>query len=256
MHVEPDLVLANRLADAAGEVIRPLFRTAVEATAKPDRSPVTRADRAAEDVMRRILASDRPRDGIIGEEFGQERPGASRIWVLDPIDGTRAFLAGRPLFGTLIALLVDGAPVLGVIDQPILKERWVGQTAAGGATLLNGRKVRVRACPGLSAARLATTSPWHFSGAGHAAFGRIARLAADTILGGDCFNYAMLASGHLDLVVEEGLKVHDWAALVPVVAGAGGIITDWRGRPLRLGAAGDVIAAGDRRVHAQALERM
>lgn len=256
MRLEPDVILANRLADAAGEVIRPYFRQLTSVESKPDMSPVTAADTAAEEMMRRILKQDRPADGVIGEEFGFERLGAGRIWVLDPIDGTRAFIAGRPIFGTLIALVVDGAPALGVIDQPISGERWIGQIGGWPSTTLNGRRVQVRPCRALANAHLATTSPMLFSRAGHAAFSRIARTARDTILGGDCHNYAMLASGQLDLVMEEGLKVHDWAALVPVVVGAGGIMTDWRGQPLRIGAKGAVLAAGDPRVHAEALDRI
>ena len=256
MHLDPDVTLANRLADAAGEVIRPYFRLLGGVDMKADKSPVTAADTAAEQVIRRILRRDRPRDGIIGEEFGGERLEASRVWAIDPIDGTRAFIAGRPTFGTLIALLEDGVPVLGVIDQPIAGERWIGRLGANASTTLNGQRVQVRPCPSIGDAHLATTSPWLFSAQGHSAFARIARVARDTLLGGDCHNYALLASGQLDLVVEEGLKIHDWAALVPVVLGAGGLMTDWRGRALRLGAAGAVLAAGDRRVHAAALERI
>lgn len=256
MRLEPDLILVNRLADAAGEVIRPYYRLLQKVDRKADSSPVTAADTAAEQVMRRILRADRPADGVIGEEFGLDRPEASRVWVLDPIDGTRAFVAGRPTFGTLIALLEEGVPILGLIDQPISGERWIGRLGTYPGTTLNGRRVQVRPCPSLGAAHLATTSPWLFSAGGHAAFSRLARLVEDTLLGGDCHNYALLASGQIDLVVEEGLKVHDWAALVPVVCGAGGIMTDWRGRPLRVGASGAVVAAGDRRVHEAVLERL
>jgi len=249
MSLASDIALAHRLADVAGAIIRPFFRQPISLETKADQSPVTEADRAAEAAMRRILESDRPREGIIGEEYGASRPGASRQWALDPIDGTRAFIAGRPLFGTLIALLEAGVPVLGLIDQPILKERWVGQLGERPGTTLNGVAVRVRACPGLETAHLATTSPAAFSAEGLTGFQRVARAARDTLLGGDCHNYGLLAAGHLDLVVEDNLKLHDWAALVPVVAGAGGLMTGWRGEPLVAGAAGAVIAAGDRRVH-------
>jgi histidinol phosphatase-like enzyme (inositol monophosphatase family) len=249
-----DVAIALRLADAAADVIRPLFRARIDVDVKPDRSPVTEADRAAEAVMRRILEADRPRDGIIGEEYGETRPGAARQWALDPIDGTRAFVAGRATFGTLIALLEGGQPVIGIIDQPVTGERWVGQLSEWPGTTLSGKPVKVRDCAELGLAHLATTSPFAFSGAGHAAFSRIARAARDTLLGGDCHNYGLLAAGFLDLVVEEGLKVHDWAALVPVVLGAGGVMTDWAGEPLALGANGAVVAAGDRRVLEAALD--
>jgi histidinol phosphatase-like enzyme (inositol monophosphatase family) len=256
MRLSADLALANRLADAAGDVVRRHFRTRFDVERKGDFSPVTIADREAEAAMRAILDADRPRDGILGEEYGPERETARRVWTLDPIDGTRAFVAGRPLFGTLIALLEDGFPMLGIIDQPIIGERWVGLLDDTPGTTLNGRPAKVRPCPGLAHAHLATTSPAAFSGTGAAAFARVSAAAADTLLGGDCHNYGLLASGHLDLVVEDSLKPHDWGALVPVVRGAGGQMTDWQGRPLRLGAAGAVVAAGDIRVLEAVLERL
>ena len=153
MNLENDIALALRLADAAGEAIRPYFRGDVGAERKDDATPVTLADRAAEEAMRRILKAEVPRDAVIGEEFGEDAGSSGRSWVLDPIDGTAAFLAGRPIFGTLIALVVEGFPVLGVIDQPILRERWVG--ASGKPTLFNGAPARTRACAKLAEATLA-----------------------------------------------------------------------------------------------------
>jgi len=236
-----DLELAHALAEAAGDAIRPYFRSAAPVEAKADASPVTAADRAAEAAMRALIAAHRPDDGVIGEEYGEDRADAARVWVLDPIDGTRAFIAGRPLFGTLIALMEGGVPALGIIDQCIARDRWVG-TAAG--TTLNGHPARTRACAALANAHLATTSPHAFGAADFAAFEHLRARVGDTLYGGDCHNYALLASGHLDLVVEAGLKVYDWAALVPVVVGAGGSITDWAGAPLRLGSDGRVVATG------------
>ena len=244
MTLATDIALAIRLADAAGAAIRPFYRAAFDHEAKADASPVTEADRAAEAAMRRILDAEAPRDGIIGEEYGRSREGASRQWVLDPIDGTVSFMAGRPIFGTLIALLEGGFPVLGIIDQPIASERWIG--AAGVETTLNGRAVRTRPCRELSDAVLASTGPQYFDE--HAAehfMALAARTSRRTVWGGDCYNYGLLASGHLDLVVEAGLKLHDFAALVPVVEGAGGMMTDWDGEPLHEGSAGHVIALGD-----------
>ena len=240
---DADIALVNRLADAAGEAIRPFFRARFAIEIKADASPVTEVDRAAEQAIRAILARERPDDGVIGEEYGADRPDAPRLWVIDPIDGTRAFLAGRPLFGTLIALLEDGAPRLGVIDQPIARDRWLG--AHGRPTTLNGAAARTRACPALSRAHLATTGPDHFGADDRAAFDRLRGRAGDTLWGGDCHNYGLLASGHLDLVVEAGLKLHDYAALVPVIEGAGGRMTDWLGQPLTAASDGRVIAAGD-----------
>ena len=240
---DADIALAGRLADAAGAAIRPHFRNHFDVETKPDRSPVTIADRAAEQAMRALLAAEAPRDGVAGEEFGASDGSTGRQWVLDPIDGTRAFIAGRPLFGTLVALVVDGWPAIGVIDQPILGERWVG--AIGRPTLFNDQPARTRACRALGDALLATTSPALFSDRELHAFEHLDGAVRSTILGGDCYNYACLASGHLDIVVETGLKVHDFAALVPVVEGAGGRLCDWAGDPLTAASAGDVIAAGD-----------
>ena len=240
-----DIHLAGQLADAAGAAIRPYFRSEFGLETKADASPVTRADRAAETAICDILEARCPDDGIIGEEYGAVRPGASRQWVIDPIDGTTSFIAGRPMFGTLIALCQDGWPVLGVIDQPILRERWIG--AAGAGTTFNGVPAKTRACPELSQALLATTSPHCFSEHEAAHFLALAAKTAHRrlIYGGDCYNYALLASGHIDIVVEAGLKLHDFAALVPVVEGAGGLMCDWRGEPLTAQSTGDVIALGD-----------
>ena len=240
---DDDLRLIERLADAAGAAIRPFFRRPFATEIKADASPVTEVDRAAEAAIRAILATERPDDGVIGEEYGADRPDAARVWVIDPIDGTRAFLAGRALFGTLIALLEADRPVLGLIDQPIARERWLG--AHGRPTTLNGAPAATRPCATLATAHLATTGPNYFGGADGAAFERLRGACRDTLWGGDCHNYGLLASGHLDLVVEAGLKLHDYAALVPVVEGAGGRMTDWAGGPLDRHSDGRVIATGD-----------
>ena len=245
MNLAADIALAHRLADAAGAAIRPHFRSGLASEAKGDATPVTLADREAEAAMRRLLTAEAGRDGVIGEEFGETQGNSGRTWVLDPIDGTAGFLAGRPLFGTLIALLVDGFPVLGVIDQPILRERWVGAT--GHTTALNGTEVATRPCRTLGEATIATTGPHYFDDHDGEQF---MALAARTdhkrmVMGGDCYNYAMLATGQLDLVCEAGLKLHDWAALVPVIEGAGGTMCDWAGEPLHAASDGHVLALGD-----------
>jgi histidinol phosphatase-like enzyme (inositol monophosphatase family) len=252
-----DLVaLAHRLADRAGEVVLPYFRAGIEADDKADGSPVTRADRDAETAIRALLASAVPDHGVIGEEHGRHNAGAELVWTLDPIDGTKAFLAGKPLFTTLIALLYRGRPVLGVIDQPVTGERWIG--AAGRPTVLRSRgqegAPRARACASLASARLSSTGPQYFTAAERSAFERVAARVAFTTWGGDGYQYGLVASGSVDLVIESGLKLHDWAALGPVITGAGGVISDWQGRPLGSGDAGDVVAAGDARCHAAALE--
>jgi len=240
---ETDVALAQRLADAAGAAIRPYFRADHGAEAKADLSPVTRADREAEEAMRRLIVAERPMDGIIGEEFGVREGTSGRQWVLDPIDGTRAFIAGRPIFGTLIALIEDGWPMLGVLDQPITKERWLG--VAGRTTLFNGKPAATRICRDLKDAILATTSPALFGDDQLHAFEHLDGAVMSTVLGGDCYNYGCVASGWMDIVVEAGLKLHDFAALVPIVEGAGGRMCDWQGDPLHAGSNGEVIAAGD-----------
>ena len=245
MKLDAEIALALRMADAAREAIRPWFRGAVAIERKGDATPVTLADRAAEEAMRRLLDAEMPQDGIVGEEFGVKDGSSNRQWVLDPIDGTAAFLAGRPIFGTLIALMVDGFPVLGVIDQAITGERWLG--VAGQPTTLNGKPVQTRPCRELSAATIGTTGPHYFDDHDGDHF---MALAARTdhrrmVMGGDCYNYATLATGQLDIVCEAGLKLYDFAALVPVVEGAGGVMCDWNGDPLHAGSDGHVLAIGD-----------
>ena len=243
---------AHELADASGGIIRRHFRTPFSVEDKDDASPVTVADREAERAMRSMIGQRYPGHGIVGEEFGNERPEAAEVWVLDPIDGTRAFVAGKPIFGTLIALLRDGSPVLGIIDQPILGERWVG--AAGAGSRFCGAAIATRSCAEFGRAILNTTSPELFDGADRKTFLRLSESVRSTTYGGDCYAYGLLASGHIDLVVEAGLKTYDFCALVPVVDGAGGRITDWRGGRLGPDSDGRVIAAGDPRMHEKALE--
>ena len=240
-----DIALAEHLADAAGAVIRPLFRTASAVEDKDDASPVTPADRAAEAAMRRLIEAEYPRDGIIGEEYGAKPSQTGRSWVLDPIDGTVSFMGGRPIFGTLIALIEEGWPILGIIDQPIARERWVG--AVGCPTRFNGAPATARRCPKLAQAMLATTSPNLFNDDEAVRFLALASKVARRriVYGGDCYNYGLVASGHIDVVVEAGLKLHDFAALVPVVEGAGGTMCDWAGEPLNAESAGNVVALGD-----------
>ena len=236
---------AEAAADVAGAVVRPFFRAGVGADLKTDASPVTVADRTAEQAMRAVLSGRFPEHGILGEEFGLDRPGARMRWVLDPIDGTRAFLTGRPVFGTLVALLDGNEPVLGVIDQPITGERWIG--VAGRPTAFRGAHGRAgcRPCPALDRAELSATSPAVFGPDEAEAFARLDAAAARTSWGGDCYAYGLLALGQIDVIAEPGLKLWDWAALVPVIEGAGGRVTDWRGGALRPDGDGSVLAVGD-----------
>ncbi len=244
--------VAEATADVAGAVIRPLFRAELAAELKGDSSPVTMADRAAEQAMRAVLAERTPEAGVMGEEFGLDRPGASLRWVLDPIDGTRAFITGRPLFGTLIALLEDGVPVLGVIDQPVTGERWVG--VAGERTRFRGPAGRagVRRCPALAEAEVSCTSP-EMLGAALPRFQRLAGAARRVTWGGDCYAYGLLALGQIDVIAECDLKPWDWAALGPVIEGSGGMLRDWSGRRLVSDAPVDVLAVGDPALLEQAI---
>ena len=250
--LEPFIDLAERLADASGAIVRRYFRTTLEVEDKPDKSPVTVADREAETAIRELIEEAFPDHGIVGEEYGAVRADAKYVWVLDPIDGTKSFITGKPLFGTLIGLLHEGAAVLGLIDQPVLGERWLG--ARGRPTTLNGRPVHVRPCEELGRAALYATSPHMFEGADKQAFARVRDAVKLSLYGADCYAYGLLACGFADLVVEASLAVYDYCGVVAVIEGAGGVITDWTGAPLGLGSDGRVVAAGDRRSHERALE--
>lgn len=242
---------AHQLADAAGEVLRRYFRVDVAIGQKSDTSPVTIADREVESAMRFLIESHYPEHGIIGEEYGNVREDAELKWVLDPIDGTRSFLGGYPLFTTLISLTCRGMPIIGIIDQPILHERWVG--VAGKPTTLNSKPVSVRACAALSEVVLASTSIDYFTADQLQQFLRVRKECINTVLGGDAYAYAMLASGNNDMVIDAGLKPYDFCALKPVLEGAGAVFTDWLGNPVTLDCDGRVIAAANARVHKAAL---
>lgn len=251
--VSAELVaLANRLADAARPIVARYFRSGVVVDDKTDASPVTIADREAETAMRALLDAHVPAHGVFGEEHGAVRTDADYVWVLDPIDGTKAFITGLPIFGTLIALLHRGVPVLGIIDQPILGERWLGVT--GEPSTFNGRPIQVRACTALDQAYMYSTAPIMFTDAWQIRHEALTQRVKLFRWGGDCYAYGLLASGHVDLVVENSLKLYDFAALVPVILGAGGLITDWRGKALDVNSDGSVIAAGDPAIHRAAIE--
>nr|WP_246522973.1 histidinol-phosphatase [Neoroseomonas eburnea] len=237
---------AEAAAHAAGTVIRPLFRSALLVEAKGDASPVTRADKEAEEAIRALIAARFPGHGVIGEEHGADRPDAEWVWVVDPIDGTRAFVTGRPLFGSLIALLHRGRPVLGIIDQPVTGERWLG--VAGQPTRFRaplGGTAACRPCAAVEEAELSCTSPDMFLPPDRPGFERLRAAARRVTWGGDCYSYGLLAIGLVDIVVDATMKIWDWAALVPVVEGAGGRVTGWRGEVLTAEADGRVLAVGD-----------
>src|SRR5258708_45927 len=223
------IAFADERADAAGEIVRRYFRRGVTVDDKADMSPVTIADREAEAALRVLIERRFPDHGILGEEHGSVRTGAERVWVLDPIDGTKSFISGVPPFCTLIALVAGGVPVLGVIDQPISPRRWIG--ARGHETALNGAAISTRARPALGAATLVATTPDMVQGAHAEAFQRLKSAVKLARFGGDCYAYGLLAAGFVDLVVEASLKPYDYAPLVPVIVGAGGPLADWQGGP-------------------------
>src|SRR3954468_8003602 len=246
----------DELATVSGETILPFFRTALCVNDKgvPGAfDPVTAADHAAETAMRTLIRRTFPDHGIIGEEFGAEREDAEYVWVLDPIDGTKSFIAGFPIWGTLIALLHKGTPVFGMMHQPYIGERFSGDSGSAHYSGPSGeRRLTVRRCATLKEATSFTTSPLLMNAADRLAFGRVEAAVKLTRYGGDCYSYAMLAAGHLDLVVETELKPYDIAALIPIITGAGGIVTTWDGKPAQSG--GRIIAAGDARVHEAAIK--
>ena len=243
--------LAGKLADAAGPILRRHFRSGAAIEFKENDSPVSNADRDAEAAMRAIIAAECPDHGILGEELGGERTDAEYVWVLDPLDGTACFVTGKPTFGILVSLAHGGRPVIGILDQPFLNERWVG--VAGRPTLYNGKPARTRSCAAIDAAWLYTTSPHIFPGDDFAAFERVRTRARRTVYGAECYAYGLLALGLVDLIVESTMQPHDFCALVPLVEGAGGVISDWQGQPLGLHSDGRVLAAGDSRLQAEAI---
>ena len=250
------IAAAAAAADVAGAVIRPFFRARLTTDQKADRSPVTIADRSAEQAMRAVLTERFPDHGVLGEEFGLDRPNAGMRWVLDPVDGTRAFVSGRPTFGTLIALFQDDHPIIGIIDQPVTGERWIG--AIGRPTTFRaafGGVAGCRPCTSLADAELSCTSP-EMLGDRTPRFERLRRAVRRNYWGGDCYAYGLLALGQIDIVAECDNKIWDWGALVPVVEGAGGSVTDWQGQPLRPDSDGTVLALGDRGLLPMALREL
>lgn len=246
----------GRLADIASETILPFFRTALRADDKNvggPFDPVTEADHAAEAAMRRLITETFPNHGVIGEEFGSVRPDADYVWVLDPIDGTKSFIAGLPTWGSLIGLLHKGAPTYGILVQPFTRERFIGDgegavwRGIGADHQITKRKLVTRFCAELGEATLLTTSPLLFSEKKLAAFRRVESKTRLSRYGGDCYGYAMVAAGHVDCVIESGLKIYDIAPLIPIIEGAGGIVTTWDGGGAAQG--GDIVASGCAPLH-------
>jgi len=250
------IAAASAAAYVPGTIIRPFFRAGIATDQKSDLSPVTVADRSAEQAMRALLTERFPGHGVLGEEFGLDRPEAALRWVLDPIDGTRAFITGRPTFGTLIALFQDDRPILGIIDQPVTGERWIG--ASGRPTLFRGPwggTALCRACPSLAGAELSCTSH-EMLGADLPRWERLRGAVRRNSWGGDCYAHGLLALGQIDIIAESDMKVWDWGALVPVIEGAGGSVTGWQGQALKPGGDGRVLSVGDKTLLPAILERL
>ncbi|MCD8496656.1 MAG: histidinol phosphate phosphatase [Alphaproteobacteria bacterium] len=245
------LRLASRLADEARVIVKQYYRQNLDVISKDDASPVTIADRGVESRLRYIIEKERPEDGVFGEEFGIKDSKNGLSWVIDPIDGTKSFIIGRPTFGTLIALCKDGVPILGVIDQPISGERWMG--AEGLPTTFNGHPVKTRPCASVAEAVSGSTTPAMYSETGPK-YQVFEDQGKAMIWGGDCYMYGLLACGWMDIIIEASLKPYDFAAVVPVVQGAGGLMTDWQGKALTLESSGEILACGDRSLHEAALK--
>ncbi|MCC1493681.1 histidinol-phosphatase [Cognatishimia sp. F0-27] len=263
IQIDPELAkrlvtLGHFLADEAGAAILPYFRSAALGTENKDAAgydPVTVADRAAEDAMRAVLARQRPEDAILGEERGSSAGTSGLTWVLDPIDGTRGFVSGTPTWGVLIALSDDSGPRFGIVDQPYTCERFFGGLGEASWCGPHGSgALATRDTARLEDAVLFTTFPEVGTESDAAGFRRVAQHARLTRYGMDCYAYALLAAGQIDLVIEAGLNPYDIHAPIAVIEAAGGIVTDWQGGPAHGG--GRVVAAANAEIHARALDRL
>ena len=247
------LEFAHYLADTARDMASPAG--APRAETKPDRSFVTATDRAIEARLREMIMDRNPDHGIIGEEFDNVAPDADQVWVLDPIDGTAAYVAGVPMYGTLIALLQGGVPVLGIIDMHVTGQRWFGakgeitQLRLGGTTT----PCQTRSGLPLTQAILSASNPDFFGQAERPALAALSAQTAWRVWGASCMAYGLLATGRIDLAIDTGLEIYDWAPFTPIIEGAGGRVTDWAGRPLTIDSGPQVLAAGDPALHTQAL---
>ena len=248
---------ANHLADLSCNISKRYFRTKNHEKDKIDTTPVTLADKEIEWIIRQEITKKYPDHGIIGEEYEDINLEADFKWVIDPIDGTSSFIIGKPIFGTLISLTYKNIPVLGVINQPINNERWFG--AKGRGASFNNKNIITRKSDSISNSVLCSTSPVYFKGLDLEFFNKISSQTkyqknGGVFYGGDCYLFGLLALGYVDIVIETGLKNYDFCALVPVVQEAGGIITDWSGNQLDINSNGQILACGDKDVHAEILK--
>ncbi len=252
MSINTELIdLAKFMADEAGKIALSYYRQDFEIISKSDETPVTLADRGIEARLREIISVKRPEDGFFGEEFENTPSQNGYTWVVDPIDGTKSFTIGRPTFGTLIGLCYEGEPILGIIDQCVSKERWIG--IKGQATTFNGSIIKTRNCADLKSAVFGTGSPSQIDKNDPQRFVRFDGACRYTVYQGDCYFYGLMANGAIDVLVEDQLGLYDYIALVPIIEGAGGKITDWSGAKLTLSSGSNLLAVGDPKLHAKAL---
>lgn len=243
---------AELMLDTSGELIREIGRKPFDTTIKGDGSPVTDVDRQVEEGIREFILKNHSDHGIMGEEYGETNADRELVWTIDPIDGTLPFLAGFPVFGTLLSLMQNGVPVLGIIDMPITRERWIGWQ--GSATLRNGEEVHTRACPELSQAMMSTSNPDFYAPEDKPILDRMRAETKLNVYGGSCMAYAQIASGRIDIGFDVGFDIHDYLALVPVIEGAGGVVTDWQGNKLTKNSGDRLVACGDKRLHEKAIQ--
>ena len=246
------LKLANECADISGRIINKYFRKKIKIEVKPDNSPVTKADKEAEKKIRDLIIKKAPECGYYGEELENFNINNEYTWVVDPLDGTKAFVTGKPLFGTLIGLMKNSKPYLGILNQPILKERWVG--IANNETRYNNMKVRTRSCKKLKGSRMYATSPMMFKGKNKKVYRCVRNKIGETLFGADCYAHGLMASGFIDVLLEAKLKPYDYIASVAIISGAGGKLTDWNGIDLNFNSDGRIVAAGDPKIHKQLLK--
>lgn len=244
---------ANRFADISRAIIREQINRPRDVTVKSDATPVTPVDQQVELALRAAIKETYPQHGIVGEEYDDLQSDSDYVWILDPIDGTMAFVAGLPTFATLIALTWRGTPILGVMDSPFTMERWVGVDGVG--TTLNGKTIQSRSCKTLEKAFTHTSSPLYFTSASDiAAYDQMVSAVEFLIFGGGCHAFGRVAHGYIDVAFETAHDIHDYLALVPIITNAGGVISDWQGNPLTLSSGTQFVASGDQEVHSRAIE--
>ena len=244
--------LANKCADASGKIIKKYFRKKIKINLKKDNTPFTKADIEAEKVIRELILKQEPNCGFVGEETGSINMNREYCWVVDPLDGTKSFITGKPTFGTLIGLLKNNKPVLGILNQPILNERWVG--IAGVETKYNNKKVRVRKCKSIKGAKMYATSPMMFQGRNKKIYKNVRAKIGECLFGADCYSHGLMSLGFVDVILEANLKPWDYIASASIISGAGGKITDWNDNDLNLQSDGRILATGDSNIHKQIIK--